>query len=358
MTTTDKRAQLARDVVDTVDDQLMFQYGLTGIGVGLRVVDGKLTDEPCVKFFVPMKIPKAELPAHARIPRRLKVGPQTLPGFRQLSEGDEESAVTDVEEMLPIPCPPWRDPETERLQSFMLADRSRQRPVSAGNSVSHALGTLGTIAGIVTDLYDGNRPAILSCNHVLGQLNYARWGDAIVQPAKNDGGTIAQDLCATLTRYVPIRFSQTVPNYVDAAIARLWIPPGKLRGLAPWIGALSGIRSGNAARLGEEVYKIGRTTGITKGTILATNVSVWVDYPAILNGTPGAYALFKNQIVTTGLAGFGDSGSLVMDAQKRALGMLFGGTKERTLVNDIELVQKQIGIRLQVRQGLEDPKQE
>ncbi len=353
----DKRAQAALDVVRTVDDQLIAQYALTGVGIGLRVVNGMVTDEPCIKLFVPVKVSKDVLPKHAVIPRRLSIGPETLVGLRRLDEGGPQDVVTDVEEMPPVLSPPWRDPVTEETQHLMLADKRRLRPVASGQSISHALGTLGTVTAVVTDLYDGNRPAILSCNHVLGQLNYARWGDAVVQPAANDGGTIARDLCATLTRYVPIKFTGA-PNYVDAAIARVWLPPAKLRALVPWMGSIAGIRAGNTLRPGESVYKVGRTTGVTTGKVLATNVSVWVDYPPILNGKPGAYALFKDQIVTTGIAGFGDSGSLVLDGKKQAVGMLFGGTKERTLVNDIEHVQKQIGIRLRLARGLDEVEDE
>lgn len=342
----DRREEQALDVVKSVDEQLINQYGLTGIGLGLKVVDGRVTDEPCVKLFVPTKLPKEALPEFARIPRRLNTRPKFRGGFLQFDEGKTEDVATDVEEMPPVLSPPWRDPGTEQVEHLMLADKRRYRPVSAGHSVSHALGTLGTVTAIVTDLYDDNRHAILSCNHVLGQLNYGRTGDAIVQPAKNDGGTPAYDLCATLTRYVPIRFSQSYPNYVDAAIARVWMPPAKLLSLVPWVGLITGTRAGNSMRPGETVYKIGRTSGMTKGTVLATHASVWVDYPPVLNGVTGVYALFKEQVITTGIAGFGDSGSLVFDEQKRAIGMLFGGTKSRTLVNDIQIVQKQIGIKL------------
>jgi hypothetical protein len=343
----DKREQVALDVINAVDDQLIAQYGLTGVGVGLKVVDGKLTDEPCVKLFVPAKLPKDALPEYAQIPRRLSVGAELRTGLRMLGEGGPQDAATDVEVMPPVSAPPWRDLETEDFQyRLTLADTRRYRPVAPGQSVSHVAGTLGTVTAIVTDLYDENRLAILSCNHVLGQLNYGRTGDPIVQPAKNDGGSIARDVCAHLNRYVPIRFSQYTPNYCDAAIARVWLPPDKLLAMVPWIGSVKSTRSGNSLRPGESVYKVGRTTGMTTGKVLATNVSVWVDYPPVLNGVPGAYALFKNQIITTGIAGFGDSGSLVVDEQKRAIGMLFGGTKERTLINDIEIVQKQIGIKL------------
>lgn len=342
----DKRAKIALDVIESVDEHLIQRYGLTGVGLGLKTVNGEVTDEPCVKLFVATKVPKAQLPERAQIPKRLSARPKFRAGLLDLEEGGPEDAVTDVEEMPPQISPPYRDPDTEKLQHLMLADKKRYRPVSAGHSVSHALGTLGTVTAIVSDRYDDDRHAILSCNHVLGQLNYGRTGDPIVQPARNDGGSVAYDLCAHLNRYVPIRFSQTVPNYVDAAIARVWMPPSKLKALVPWIGTIKGVRAGNSLRPGETVYKVGRTSGMTKGTVLATHASVWVDYPPVLNGVTGVYALFKEQIITTGIAGFGDSGSLVFDEQKRAIGMLFGGTSTRTLVNDITIVEKQIGIKL------------
>jgi hypothetical protein len=88
--------------------------------------------------------------------------------------------------------------------------------------------------------------------------------------------------------------------------------------------------------------------------VLATQVSLWINYPAILGGADVGYALFSDQIVTTAMAGFGDSGSLVLDAARRAVGMLFGGTATRTLINDIVRVQQHLGVEL--RQERESPR--
>src|ERR1041384_4798619 len=137
----DKREQIALDVINAVDDQLIAQYGLTGVGVGLKVVNGEVTDEPCVKLFVPAKLPKAALPQYARIPRRLKIGGEFRAGLRLLDEGGPEDATTDVEVMPPMSAPPWRAAETEDFQNrLMMAEPRRFRPVASGHSVSHAGG--------------------------------------------------------------------------------------------------------------------------------------------------------------------------------------------------------------------------
>lgn len=324
--TAQRRLEQAKEVLHTVKYPLLTHYGLQGVGVGLRTVNGEVTDEPVIKTFVSKKLAPDQVPAGLKIPRRIA----------------DSGVDTDVEEIGVITSPPFRTPEVEHLEARLLkADSKRKRPVTAGSSVSHALGSLGTVTAIVSDNLAPSTRAVLSCNHVLAQLNRGLYGDAVVQPAAGDGGAIPLDVCAALTRYIPIRFGSTLtPNFVDAAIAHL--PPQVELGAVN----IAGVSAGSAVQPGEAIYKIGRTTGLSRGTVVATHVSLWINYPPILGGATLGYALFEDQIMTTSIAGFGDSGSLVLDAQKRAIGMLFGGSATRTLVNDISHVQKALGVRL------------
>jgi hypothetical protein len=215
--------------------------------------------------------------------------------------------------------------------------------VSGGESVSHFLAPLGTIAIGVHDQLALGQPAILSCNHVLAALNRGRYGDAVVQPAIDDGGRAPYDECGVLQRYVLVRFGAAGANLVDAAIARL---DGYLA--APWInwiGYPTAVRSGNDAMPGDPVAKVGRTTGLTEGRVVAVHSSCWIPYPPILGG---GVALFKEQIITTPMAGFGDSGALLLDGASNAIGLLFGGSPTHTLFNDIVNVQRQLAIAMPV----------
>src|SRR5262249_49953415 len=152
-----------------------------------------------------------------------------------------------------------------------VGNRRRQRPVAGGERGSHFSMPIGTLGVAVIDQLAKGRLAVLSCNHVLAALNRARIGDPVMQPAVLDGGAGMFDICGTLARYIPVRFGWGV-NLIDAAIAtvdRAW----------PWVqelGSIAGIRPGNSLLPGDCVRKVGRTTGLTEGKVVATYFMTWV----------------------------------------------------------------------------------
>lgn len=110
---------------------------------------------------------------------------------------------TDVVEIGPV-----------RAESF----RERVRPVLPGCSVGHPDITAGTLGAVVT--YKGKPGHILSNSHVLAASGSATVGDAILQPARDDGGVLPKDRIGSLTAFVPFVFSdEGFPNRVDAAVA-------------------------------------------------------------------------------------------------------------------------------------------
>jgi hypothetical protein len=72
------------------------------------------------------------------------------------------------------------------------------------------------------------------------------------------------------------------------------------------------------------VFKLGRTTGLTQGTVTAIEIDdIAVDYDTSM-------LVFDNQIEITGMPGApfsdaGDSGALVIDERLRAIGLIFCG---------------------------------
>ena len=101
---------------------------------------------------------------------------------------------------------------------------ARYRPAPIGVSTGHFAITAGTIGARVKNA--GGQLFALSNNHVYANGNDAVTGDAILQPGPYDGGTIANDQIGTLAAFVPIDFSMSGSNLVDAAIAS--VPPGDL----------------------------------------------------------------------------------------------------------------------------------
>lgn len=205
---------------------------------------------------------------------------------------------------------------------------SRHRPLRSGLSLAHVLVRAGTLGGIV---HREGQLFLLSNNHVLAQVNKAKIGDAIIQPASGDGGSDDQDVVAFLANYVPIDTSEGAVNYVDCAIAAL--AAGTVG--SPTLMSVAGEQARTIKGVGEEdlfvgdvVWKAGRTSGLSQGQVFASEVDNFV--VNVGTSTNPLRARFDNQIQAYAENGnfsmHGDSGSLVVDADGYARGLLFAGT--------------------------------
>jgi hypothetical protein len=308
----------------------LFQLpNVVAVGVGRKSVQGIQTDELCVKSFVIRKVPPHQLPQNSLVPRSLVL--------------DGEEVKTDVDVMLSPAAPPWLVHPQEHFWTALIGNKRRFRPFGGGASISSFRSPVGTVSSAVFDSRGGM--AVLSCNHVLDALNHGLFGDPILQPAVDDLGTILLDTCGFLERWVPVQFGAAGRNRVDAAIAR--VNPAELSPFVEFVGMPAGVRSGNLLHPGSQVFKVGRTTAVTHGIVEAVNVQGWITYPPELGGAGSAF--FENQIVTTAMAGFGDSGSLLFDQERSAVGLLFGGSATHTFYNDITEVERLLEIEIPVR---------
>jgi uncharacterized repeat protein (TIGR02543 family) len=166
---------------------------------------------------------------------------------------------------------------------------------------------------------------ILSNAHVIamnpGTYNFLDTGTPIIQPGSYDGGRSGNRVGA-LQAYIPINFNPNAKNYADAAIGSIDVgvnaSPGEQFSETGdyWIEGWTSVSQGDTVR------KSGRTTGVTSGEVLYTNVAVVVSY-----GSKSAY--FADQIVVTqdnwAFAAPGDSGSAV-DKDGKFVGLLFAGS--------------------------------
>lgn len=227
--------------------------------------------------------------------------------------------------------------------------RSPQRPLLIGSSIGHHKITAGTIGAFVQRRKDRS-VMILSNNHVLANEDKGKIGDSIIQPGSYDGGRHSKDSVARLENFVRFKPSG---NLVDAAVALpvagISVDPTLLTGQ----GRLVGLRQ-RPLEPGDEVIKLGRTTGFTRGRVTAIELDdVVVEFE---NGNLS----FDNQIEVEGaddgpFSAGGDSGSLIIDRDKRAVGLLFaggdtGGTNGRglTFANDITNVLNALDLVLEV----------
>jgi len=103
-----------------------------------------------------------------------------------------------------------------------------------------------------------------------------------------------------------------------------------------YIGAPTGV---GEVTLGMEVQKTGRTTGHTQGFVTQIDATVRIDYE-------GPSALFAGQIVASPMSQGGDSGSAVLDMDRRVVGLLFAGSDAATIFNPIGEVLTALNVEL------------
>jgi hypothetical protein len=306
----------AEGLIETKEDrqdELLELANVVGVGLGHKWSKGQDTGTNCVQVFVEHKVDTDLLPSKDRVPKTLNRRPTDVVAVGTLFAGGA-------------------------IQAGPQSLKNRRRPAMGGDSVGHFDITAGT-AG--TGCYDAkdfpgipSRYYILSNNHVLANSNDASVGDAIYQPGPFDGGTAA-DTIGRLARFVPIKFDGS-NNLVDAAIAEV-----EFHDFTREI-YYQGYVQGNAApvAINDVVKKTGRTTSFTTGKVISVNATVNVNYGG------GKLGRFTKQIVTSDMSTGGDSGSLILDLEGNAIGLLFAGSATVTIINNISYVQSLLGIRL------------
>lgn len=352
-----------------------------GVGAGIKWSNGVPTGDPALIVLVTHKVAKEDLDKSSLIPAKLQNLPTDVLAIGHLFTQDEDPILEEDEDPIleededpileededPI-LEEDEDPILEEDEDPILEEAKRKRramkrklhrlalkarkyrvrPIMGGISVSHRNVTAGTIGACVYDLLpDGvGRPGkyyILSNNHVLANTNAASIGAAILQPGRADGGMIPRDRIGRLSRSIPIQFAPGVAleaqnNLVDAAVAT--VPFHLLGGGIRWAGEVRGWRQKSAVTVGTLVKKVGRTTNLTTGRITVVNATVDVNYRG------GKVARFKDQILTTNMSTGGDSGSLIMTLDNVAVGLLFAGSTQVTVANQIENVRALLRVEI------------
>lgn len=307
------------NAIDKQQSGLLARANVQGVGIGHKIKGGVDTGTLSLTVFVSHKVAPGLLSDTDKIPKQVDKIPTDVIETGMIFAGGTSQAIT---------------PQELGVQTLA----TRVRPVEGGYSVGHFKITAGTMATAVIDATP--YPAIprayymLSNNHVLANSNDARLGDAILQPGPHDGGTFPNDVVARLARFVPIRFDGSC-NFVDAAIAEG--PFHWLDREIYWLGYVQGVAT---VEVGQLVQKTGRTTNYTTGQVIAINATVNVNYGG------GKVATMCRQIVTGNMSAGGDSGSLLCDMNRSAVGLLFAGSSAVTIHNDIRFVQALLGIRL------------
>jgi hypothetical protein len=322
--------------------QLMSLKNVVGVGRGYKTIAGTRTDCECIVVMVKEKVSGLGLRGEDFVPSEIRGVP------------------TDVIEVGEF--------------RFLSERWSKMRPAQPGISCGHYQITAGTFGAVVRDAKTGDI-LILSNNHVLanstsGRDGKARHGDPILQPGVADGGVPDRDEIGYLERFIPVEMSGRVPpcvatrsvelamnrwlkvsrspvrvevvarslasspNIVDAAVAR----PLSSKVVNPHILGLGEIRGVREPELGLRVRKSGRTTGVTEGEIRVIDATVSVIYSDDLTAT------FIDQILTSKMGDSGDSGSVGVDDEMNAVGLLFAGSNTFTIYNRMTNVLKMLEV--------------
>jgi hypothetical protein len=227
---------------------------------------------------------------------------------------------------------PTRVIESGRFVS--ASQQGQHRPVPLGVSIGQDRGQTGT-AGFLARR-DGEL-FVVSNNHILALENKGHKGDPILQPGWWDGGR-PEDAFAELSDWIDLDFAAG-ESRLDAAIAVTGEHAVDGRFYA------GGIAAGGPAPVKPDrpVWKCGRTTALTHGTVADINASIEVRYES-------GSILLKQQILIgdgepNSFAAGGDSGALIVDEDLgQPLALLCAVSPKFTVGNKIELVLEGLGV--------------
>ncbi len=315
-----------------VAQRFLQQEGVTSVGVGYKNGTGPL----CIQFTVDRKVAPEALALS---------GVEEIPA--SFTDEDGTVVLTDVlvrryQTRLTL----VDDRVAEAVPTPALQRRRPMDPMRPGISVANAKGSAGTLGCFVFDGVTGE-PYILSNWHVLHGPE-GDFGDPIVQPGPNDGGSPIFNTIGTLVRsHLGMAGDCAVARIQDrqfnTAILETNVVPKRFADV----------------NLGDLVVKSGRTTGVTRGIVRRVGVVAKVDYGGSVHELEvGGFEIGPEPGAspTVEISGGGDSGSLWMSSAPGmadvAVGLHFAGETdpdpgaEHALAADIRKVLTKLNVRL------------
>ncbi len=285
------------------------QRNVIGLGVGHKVTAGRSGGLSLV-VFVRRKLARERLPAKRLVPSALDGSPI----------GIRDSIPVDVRKVGP-----------GRAEALISADR----PAQPGYSVGNRVGGSGTIGCVVRDRATSNQLG-LTCAHVLAPVPTARPGDRVLVPSLAEARAhqvLARARLGVVDRILLPGFSNSAaPANLDVATF-LPTDPAALDSSVAIVGKPpSGILSNPS--VGMPVRKVGASSELTTGEVRFVHMAFWLAYP-----TPAGdevTAGFQDVIGVSHFSDPGDSGSLVMSNERKAVGIVLGSAPEFTICLPIQ----------------------
>lgn len=211
--------------------------------------------------------------------------------------------------------------------------RERQEVIIGGISgantnLSGQSGTIGYFCTRKSRLPRRKEVYMLSNSHVFADLRKTKVDEADLITQPSPGERASNRPIGALVNFSSLKFDGGTdePNHVDAALAKLWVTH-RHEPVIPFIGRVKGYVGKHDVAPGEAACKFGRTTGYTEGFVFSIYLDIWIRYDRT-----GQSAFFQNQFLIeptpprfTKFVEKGDSGSLVLDAEQNAIGLIFAG---------------------------------
>lgn len=308
----DEQLSRLKQIVEKHKDSLCKKRNVVGVGIGLKYTNCQPTDEEALLVFVKKKVNRDDLRNQDCIP--------------SIINGIKTDVVGRIGQIQALPI----------MITAQAVNNRAERPLRAGISIGHIYVTAGTLGGFFID--KNNDIVILSNQHVMaGERTRGPYGPApqrgnlILQPGPFDGGKTSNAI-GKLKKWVTLRKRN---NTEDSATAR--INPS---GVINEVKGLGKIKGFGKISIGQDVQKVGRSTGHTIGKIISVSATVCVEYG------PRLIRCFDDCIITTNMSEGGDSGSILLDMNMNAVGLLFAGSDTVTIYNPIKYPIKTYGLKL------------
>jgi hypothetical protein len=312
MNTSKKDIRSITELVKKNHTKLVRDHKVKKFGVGLKSMDGRITDEISLIVYVRSKQILSTLRQNNIVPI-----PKEIEGVK-----------TDVVE-LPLGI---NQRVLRLLETVAAPDDGRYRPISGGEAMIMAgipaTGTLGVVIESDGELYGITNNHVGANEDIEGQSSTAKEGNDWIHPGAHGGGRDPQDAFAKLFKWNRIKPQASgQENYYDFSMGRVTTTKDVLPYEIKEIGKVEGVED---IEVGDIVMKYGRTTRKTVGRVLATGVgNLDIGY-----GEQPIMCDFADQVdivgrdITEPFSLAGDSGSLIVStdtAPYKAKALLFAG---------------------------------
>lgn len=286
------------DLLEDVKEKLMKFPNVINVAIGLKETAGELTEDIVFQVFVVDKIEKDSLAPSEQIPKKIK-------GYK-----------TDV---IKVP------------KAVNRVDSSEHRPVTGGVQISNGKGHVGTL-GCFAQLVADDTLVLLSNEHVL-YSDGAVAGDKIGQPNFENKCCCC---CAYVDGEIGTILGPAINNStVDCAIAS--VNPGIAldhilhNSMDDAELHIDGI---DTAVVGDNVRKIGRTSGLTQGRVRSINGPTASRNGQIFIRPVDTETFTESKNGKKAFSDGGDSGSIIIDESNNVIGLLWGGDPDSYTVDE------------------------